>query len=225
MPGRKVVLATDEFYHIFNMGVASQPVFTDKKSYQRAVETAFYYQNRNLPLRYSHFITQQKEKRAEILNRLRSERKLLVYIIAFCLMPNHFHFLLRQVFDNGISKFLGNFTNSYTRYFNTKNDRQGSLFQGKFKAVRIETEEQLLHVSRYIHLNPYTSYVIKDINGLKDYFYSSLPEYLGITNSNFCHKEDILGYFKNPQGYKDFVFDQADYQRQLDRIKHSVLEV
>lgn len=83
-------------------------------------------------------------------------------IISYCLMPNHFHLLVKQVIDHGIVKCLNNFSNSYTRYFNIRHDRVGPLFQGRFKAVRIETDEQLLQVSRYIHLNPVASSLIEE---------------------------------------------------------------
>jgi len=224
MAGRKVILATGEIYHILNRGVASQPVFVFERDYQRACNTFFYYQRKNLPLRYSHFIVQPEKRRREILKKFLVDKNLLIEIIAFCLMPNHFHFLLKQTAEGGISKFISNFANSYTRYFNTKKERSGPLFQGRFKAIRIETDEQLTHVCRYIHLNPYTSYVIKDLKDLESYPYSSFPEYLGKTKTNFCYKEDILFHFKDRQEYKKFVFDQADYQRELNNIKHLMLE-
>ena len=139
-------------------------------------------------------------------------------------MPNHFHLIIKQVVENGISKFIGNVTNSYTRYFNTKNERVGPLFQGKFKAKRIETEEQFFHLSRYVHLNPYSSYVVKTLEDLENYPFSSLPEYLGKVQTNFCTKEVILENFKNKTEYKRFLFDQVDYQKKLEEIKHLTLK-
>lgn len=148
----------------------------------------------------------------------------LVDIICFCLMPNHFHLLLNQLKDNGISKFMANLQNSFTRYFNTKHERIGHLLQGQFKAVLIEDDNQLLHVSRYIHLNPYSSYVVKDLESLEQYLWSSFPEYLGKVAAEICNKEIILSQFKDKKDYKKFVFDQADYQRRLEEIKHLVIE-
>jgi putative transposase len=139
-------------------------------------------------------------------------------------MPNHFHFLLRQKQDGGISKFLSDFTNSYTHYFNTRQDREGPLFKGVFKAVRIENNEQLLHISRYIHLNPYSSYLIKSLEDLTNYPYSSFLEYLGEAEKEFCQKEIILANFSRLEDYKKFVFNQADYQRSLEINKHLLLE-
>jgi len=224
MPGRKVPLVKNEIYHILNKGISLQTTFLTKRDYDRALQTTFYYQNQKPPVKYSRFLSLSNKQRLLILEKLKSEGLFLVEIIAFCLMPNHFHFLLKQITAGGISKFIGNFTNSYTRYFNTKNKREGALFKGKFKAVRIESDEQLLHVSRYIHLNPYSSYVIKTLEELENYPYSSLPEYLQKSPNSLCQKEIILDQFKNLNSYKNFVFDQANYQRELENIKHLILE-
>jgi len=226
MPKRKVPLINNEIYHIINKGLASQPIFTTKKDYKRALNTIFYYQNQHLPFKYSHFVVQPKKEKEEIIKKLKSKKDPLVEIIAYCLMPNHFHFLLKQKVDNGISKLLANFTNSYAHYFNSKKGRKNYLFQGRFRAIRIETEEQLLHVSRYIHLNPYSSNIVKNLKDLQNYPYSSLPQYLKKADSKFCQcqKEIISNYFKNKNQYQKFVFDQADHQRKLDKIKHLLLE-
>jgi len=224
MPGRKNPLITNKIYHVLNRGIALQPVFLNKRGYDRALQTMFYYQNRQPPLKYSRFLTLSNKRRLKILEKLKVQRKFLVGIVAFCLMPNHFHLLLKQLVDGGISKFMSNFTNRYTKYISTKNERKGPSFQGKVKAIRIETEKQLLHVSRYIHLNPYTSYIIKGLKEIENYPYSSFPEYIGKLQINLCNKEIILSQFKNIESYKRFVFDQADYQRKLETIKHLLQE-
>ena len=139
-------------------------------------------------------------------------------------MPNHFHLLLEQSVDNGISNFMSKFANSYTRYFNTKNKRIGPIFQGKFKSVLVETESQLLHLSRYIHLNPYSAGLAENINQLDKYQYSSLPEYLHLTNTNYCQKDIVLSYFKQKNSYRNFVYDHADHQRNLQNIKKVMLD-
>lgn len=224
MPGRKIPLVTDYVYHVINRSITSLPTFLNQKDYQRGLESIFYYQNQNLPLRYSYFLRLPIKQKAAILKGLETKRKFIVEIIAFSLMPNHLHLLLKQTQDHGISNYMSNLTNSYTRYFNTKHKRVGPLFQGKFKAVRIETDEQLIHVSRYIHLNVYSSGVVKNIEELINYPYSSLPEYLTPQKLNQCQKELVLDQFKNPHSYKKFVLDQADYQRNLQEIKHFALE-
>jgi len=224
MPGRNIPLVTDQIYHVVNRGVASTPVFLNKKDYLRAQETILYYQNQSPSLSYSHFLRLPIKQKSEILEILNEKGEFLVDIIALCLMPNHIHLLLKQNQERGISIFMSNLTNSYTRYFNKRNERIGPLFQGKFKAVRIESDEQLLHVSRYIHLNPFTSFIVKTLKDLEVYPYSSLPEYLRYSKTNFFQKEIVLGQFKSRSSYKMFIFNQAEYQRQLERIKHLILE-
>jgi putative transposase len=176
------------------------------------------------PFRGARFLTFPTKRREETIRVLKAQDKSLVEILSFCLMPNHFHFILKQTEDEGISSFISKLTNSYTRYFNTKHKRNGHLFQGKFKAIRVETEEQLLHLSRYIHLNPLTSHLIKGVAGLKQYPHSSFPEYIEEAESGLCKKEYILETFANATAYKKFVLNQADYQKELEYIKHLVLE-
>jgi putative transposase len=112
---------------------------------------------------------------------------------------------------------LSNFQNSYTRYFYTVHRRDGSLFLNQFKAVEVETEAQLLHLSRYIHLNPYTASLIEDLDNLGGYPWSSLKNYLGDKNDNFIENEIVISLFGSPEQYKRFVFDYADYGRNLKR--------
>lgn len=224
MPGRKIPLVTDEYYHVLNRGIASQPIFSSKRDYQRALETIFYYQNKAIPMKYSRFLRLAANRRTEILESLKIQKQHRVEIICYCLMPNHIHLLLCQVLDEGISKFMSDFTNSYTRYFNTKNDRNGPLVEGKFKAIRVETDAQLLHLSRYIHLNPYSSYVVKTLKELENYPYSSLPEYIQKIETNLCNQKIVLDQFESIESYKKFLYDQADYQKELEKIKHLALE-
>ena len=139
-------------------------------------------------------------------------------------MPNHFHILVEQVVDNGISKFLSNFQNSYTRYFNSLNKKDGAIFLDQFKAVRIETKNQFLHVSRYIHLNPYSSYIVRRISDIENYAWSSFKSYLLNDEDKIIDKTKILSFFKDQEKYREFVLNQADYQRELKRIQHLLLE-
>jgi len=119
---------------------------------------------------------------------------------------------------------MSNVWNSYTRYFNIKRKRVGPVFQGVFKAVRIQDDNQFLHVQRYIHLNPYSSFLVKNWEELAKYPYSSLSEYLDIGEKNVCNKELTKGFFKSVEDYKKFVFNQADYQRSLEKVKHLTFE-
>ena len=222
MPYRKTIFATNETYHIVNRSIAQIPIFKETRDYQRVLEVIDFYRYIKPPLSFSHYKRLPKEDKEKFIKSLRKQ-KTLIEIIAFCLMPNHSHFLLKQNEKKGISIFMRNFQDSYARYFNAKYKRAGGLFQSMFKAIRIETDEQFLHVSRYIHLNPVSAFLI-EIRDLESYRWSSFPEYINPSRSLFTNPNFILSFFKTRSVYKKFVFNQADYQRELAKIKHLVLE-
>ena len=222
MPYRNIPFVTNQVYHVFNRSIASQPIFIDRRDYERILDLVNYYRFKKPPLRFSHYNRLPKEQKEEYEKSFMVNKSPMLDILAYCIMPNHVHFLLRPKIDNSISDFMRNLQNGYSKYFNTKRERTGSLFQFMFKAVRIETDEQLVHVSRYIHLNPVTSYILK-VENLEQYKWSSFKDYV-LDIDSFVNKEMILGRFKSPQKYKKFVFDQAEYQRQLNKIKHLSLE-
>lgn len=217
----RVPLVTEEYYHVFNRGVARNPVFLSKYDYEQAILALEYYSVIEPPVKLSRFKELPIDVRTDILRDLRKSDK-QVEIISFVLMPNHFHFLLRQVADQGISIFMSKFTNSFTRYFNTKHQRVGALFQGVFKAVHVETDEQLIHLSRYIHLNPISSIVIPE-KELFTYQWSSLPAYI-TGRSSIVNTTPILSHFPSQDAYKQFVLDQVDYAKELEKIKHLQIE-
>lgn len=142
-------------------------------------------------------------------------------LISYCLMTNHFHFLIKQKPINADSKFMQQLTNAYTEYFNKKYKRDGSLVQGRFKATLINSDSLLLHTSRYIHLNPLASGIV---NNLKDFQWSSYLEYVNYSKDNLCKKEIILNQFTSNSAYQQFVLDQANYAKELDRIKHLTID-
>lgn len=224
MPVRTTPLVTGEVYHIVNRGVASTHIFRRRYDHQKFTQIFLYYQNAGPPVRFSKLRELPGTEKERILKELKRKKNFLVEIIAYCLMPNHFHFILKQIKDNGIADFIRLSTNSYSHYFNIVCKRKGPLFEGRFKAVRVETNSQLLHLSRYVHLNPYSSFLVKTINELIEYPYSSLPEYLGLLETNIYQGEIILSFFSGSEDYKRFVFDRADYQRSLEEIKHQLLE-
>ena len=222
MPYRNIPFVTNQVYHVFNRSIASQSIFIDRRDYERILDLVNYYRFKKPPLRFSHYNRLPKEQKADYEKSFMINQNPMLDILAYCIMPNHVHFLLRPKIDNSISDFMRNLQNCYSKYFNTKRERTGSLFQFMFKAVRIETDEQLVHVSRYIHLNPVTSYILK-VENLEQYKWSSFKDYV-LDIDSFVNKEMILGRFKSPQKYKKFVFDQAEYQQQLNKIKHLSLE-
>lgn len=219
MAQKRIPLVIGEYYHILNRGVARQPVFFGKRSYERFLVTLSYYRDLDPPIKLSRFL---KLPQAARQSSLKKHKEKLVELISFVLMPNHFHLLLKQTADDGISTFLSKLTNSYTRYLNTKQKRIGPLFQGVFKAVHLETEEQLLHLSRYIHLNSLVSFVVREKDFLT-YPWSSLPDYLK-GRSELVDLNPVFSRFSSPNAYQKFVLDHADYAKKLEQIKHLTLE-
>lgn len=222
MPYRKVPLVTEQVYHIFNRGIAGMPTFSSINDFHRFLDLINYYRFKDTPVSFSQFKKINNEDRQKIFDGLVKRNNQQIEILAFCLMDNHFHLLIKQLIDRGITKFISNLQNGYAKYFNIKSHRLGPLFNPMFKSVRIETDEQLLHVSRYIHLNPSTGYLI-EIKDLEKYPWSSLLCYLKLIKHPFINTKAILELISEKK-YKDFVFDQAEYQRELGNIKHLILE-
>ena len=218
MPRRNPQLVTNEIYHVFNRGVEKRDIFSVEREYKHFIETLGHYRTSNEKL----------SRKGKILLKKESANN-LAEILCFCLMPNHFHLLLKQISDEGISHFIRKAANSYTRYFNIKNNRVGPLFQGAFKAVRIETDEQLLHVSRYIHINPLTGHIVLR-EKLTSFPWSSLPEYLRKESlseeetSKYINKSIVLSHFTSVKGYKRFILDYADYKISQANFQHLFLE-
>jgi len=224
MAYRQCVFVNGEIYHAFNRSIESRSIFTSKKECLRALQTLNFYRFSNLPFQLGRALLLEKKEKKRFFDELEAKGKKLVEIICFSLMPNHFHLLLRQKINKGISTFMNNFSNSYVRYFNIRNERHGPLFQGPFKARRVENDEQLMHISRYIHLNPVASCVIKE-SELDNYPWSSFPEYLGEKSlKTVCDKEIVLGLFKSKEDYRKFVHNQIDYAKRLEKIKHLKIE-
>ncbi len=221
MPYRREILATGEIYHIYNRSVGHEEIFTSKKNLSVFVELLNYYRFKQ-SLRYSLFKVLSQEEKNNYFTR-QSDQKPLVTLYAFSLMPNHFHILLKQFQDNGIKNFISNIQNSFARYFNIKNERHGTLFYNPFKARRIESDEGFLHVSRYIHLNPVTSFLVKP-EELEAYPWTSYSLYMQPKTNHCIDTQYIVGMMGTKENYAKFVADQVDYQRELHQIKHLIVE-
>lgn len=212
MPSRIIPFVNNEYYHIFNRGVAKMLTFWDTFDYRRFGKTMLYYQIAGPKPKFSRFLPTTTP--------LNKNNK-IVEIVCYCFMPNHFHFLLQQIKDGGITEFVSKLSNSYTKYLNTKNKRVGPLLQGEFKSVHVKNNEQLVHLSRYIHLNPLVDYATKD---LEMYRWSSYLEFVGKDNRDICSKEAILNQFNSIEEYKQFILNQESYGKELERIKHQLLD-
>lgn len=216
------MLAVEQVYHVFTKSIAGFKVFNNDDEFCRMVRMLPYYQREKPVFKFSRFIELTKGGGSESNEDISvySHEK-LVEIVAYCIMPTHLHLILEQLKENGISNFMSNILNSYTRYFNTKHNRKGPLWEGRFKNVLVKTDEQLLHLTRYVHLNPVTAYLV---DSPEEWLASSYREYLSRVNdkNKICNYDKILDI--EPSSYKKFVDDRAYYQRELAKIKHLLLE-
>lgn len=186
------------FYHAYNRGYNKQALFHDNHDYncflyliQKYLEPGF--REKRFTLKGEEYFVEPNHVYHE------------VDLLAYCLMPNHFHLLLFQKTLKGMPKLISRLATSYATYYNKKYQTQGSPFQDTYKAVIVRTEEQLTHLSRYIHINP-----SEIINGqpLESYRYSSYPFYLNPNNRPAWIKpEKILNSFASSQSYRSFVED------------------
>lgn len=223
MPYRKILLGNEDVYHIVNRSIAKFQIFNNNNDYQRFTGLLSLYRFSNLPLCYSTFNRYGPKEKHKMLEKISQENKQQVLILAYCLMPNHFHLLLKQNLNNGISSFMRQLQDGYAKYFNIKHKRKGPLFESSFRAVKIENDEQLVHVSRYIHLNPVSSQMI-NINQIHQYPWSSYNDYDYRRKNSFIVISLVLDNFTNIKEYKNFIKNNADYQRKLQNIKKLVLE-
>ncbi|MDA2922084.1 transposase, partial [Patescibacteria group bacterium AH-259-L07] len=184
---RKVNFVNNQFYHVYNRGVEKRDIFMNEKDYIRFIHDLFEFNNTE----YAHKFLENTKIGSSTPEY--SPEYCLVNMICFCLMPNHYHLILEQLIDSGIPRFMHKLSTGYTNSFNLKYDRVGSLFQGRYKAIHIDKENYLLHLSRYIHLNPieliernWKEEGIKNwkkVNDfLEDYRWSSYLDYIGKKN-------------------------------------------
>ena len=194
-----------EIWHILNRGVEKRNIVADEKDRVRFVHDLFVFNDANIVEHIS-----KRERRGE-KSRARS---LLVYIHAFCLMDNHYHFLLSEASEGGISKFMQKFNMGYTKYFNERHQRSGALWQGKHKKILIKRDAHFMYTPYYIHLNPLDFSMpewrrggVRDTKKallhLRNYRWSSHLDYLGIKNfPSVITRNEIGGILGSSAGYE-----------------------
>jgi len=199
--------ALDEYYHIYNRGVDKRIVFNNDYDYER-LKLLLYVANSDKPIRPAQLMQDGKE----FYDLWKTERgKQLVSIGAWCLMPNHFHLLVREISQDGISKFMQKLGTAYTMFFNFTNKRTGALFQGRYKSKHVTEDKYLRYLYSYIHMNPLklkdSQWKERDMSKklnedlvmfLKDFSHSSFPDYLGSKRKEqiILSKDDFPGYFE-----------------------------
>lgn len=202
-----------DFYHVLNRGVDKRPIVKDDKDRVRFLHDLFVMNDTNAVLHISQ-PDRQKEQH---------KREQLVLIHAFCLMGNHYHLLLSELVENGISLFMQKLNMGYTKYFNERHERSGTLWQGKYKKILIKRDAHFMYIPYYIHLNPldfsfpeWREEKVKNpqkaLAALREYRWSSHLDYLGIKNfpslsyrkeilriQPAMYKKEILNLIRNPE--------------------------
>lgn len=223
MPLKRPPLVNNEIYHIVLRGVEDSLIFKDENDYYRGIFSLYEF-NTTIPIE----IRKQRERRKKIKASgeqfSADSRDMLVEILAFYFMPNHIHLLVRQLKDNGITQFMRKFGAGYVAYFNKKYNRKGHLFQGRFKAVHIKTDEQLKIVFAYIHTNGisliepgWKEKGIKNleevIKFLENYKWSSYPDYIGKKNfPSVTSRDFLIETMGGISGCREFIDNWLKYK-------------
>lgn len=202
---RKTIFSTEEYYHIYNRGVDKRSLFEDKKDLERFIVALNMLNTTDLVGSIRNKIVPHSYRSSTPV-RMDVGNNKLVECIAYCINQNHYHLILTPLVEQGVQKFMHRLATSYTNYFNEKHKRSGALFQGRYKAVHIETNEYLLHLSVYVNLN---DKVHKNMNKawFKKVPYSSFEQYRNgrAVGGIFCNTSIVLSQFKSPKEYVHYA--------------------
>lgn len=204
---RKIKITPGEYYHVYNRGNNKQNIFFDNRDWVRFLFLILYFQSPvifyNIGRHISYFVRHRVFNISKnITQKILKNRT--VEVVNFSIMPNHFHLIVHEAKEGGISQYMQRVLNAYTKYFNAKYGKSGHLFQGPFQIVHIENNEQLLHLSAYIHRNPRELKQWK--NKEHKYPWSSFQDYIEENRwGDLLQHQIITEQFSNPKEYKNFV--------------------
>ena len=214
MTVRKIIFSVEEFYHLYSRGVDKRSIFLDDADRKRFVRLLFLC-NGTKPVMY-------RETKKLSLKDIDAGQK-LVAIGAYCLMPNHFHLLIKEITEGGIVKFMSKLLTAYSTYFNKKYERAGSLFSSEFKSTHLDVDKYLKYIFAYIHLNP-----LKILNAnwknekmdisqtelfLNAYKYSSYHDHISENREEYMILNKVVfpEYFKNVDNFKNNIYDWINF--------------
>lgn len=229
----------NNLYHVLNRGVDKRVIFIDKRDYLRFIRILYDFNNIEPVSNFGYFLAKQ-ENSIGFANRYgarysQDSRKKLVDILAFVLMPNHYHLLLRPRIENGVTLFMKKINVGYANYFNKKYERSGALFQGRYKSVVVTKEAHFIHLPYYIHANPLDlkapewrkgkiRNVKKAIDFLENYRWSSFPDYIGRLNFPLITQRDfILEFVGGTSVYKENFLEWLGAM-DMDKLNNFTLE-
>ena len=220
---RKEIITTDAIVHVLNRGAKKLPIFRQRSDLWRMTCALFFLNSENVPENWFR----EAEKMGALNNftwpKEWGKRKPLVSVLAFTIMPNHFHLILKQITEGGIQQFMHKFTMSYSKFINSKYAESGSLFQGKFKSVIVDTDEFLRYLACYVMVkNPFelssgglagaANNFDATWNEAINYPFSSLSDYAGLRNSPILDKNILGEIFPSPDPFidcsRDFILGQ-----------------
>ena len=206
--GNREPLAPKEFYHIYNRGTDKRKIFDSRADYERFLALLYLSNTTD-----SIHINNHRHQGSTLVERLQIERaEPLVSIAAYCLMPNHFHLLIQEHKEGGISKFMQKLITGYTMYYNIKNERSGTLFQGKFKSEHVGEDRYLKYLLAYIHLNP------SKLGKPEQYIYSSYADFVGEKRlqGKILDTAVLPEYFPSPKSFKKEMKEWLKYRTEVE---------
>jgi len=230
-----------EIYHVLNRGVDKRKIFLDKQDYFRFIHDLFEFNDQNIIDTGSYRFKQRNKifdiecRNINFSEKKRRPRKLLVDIYAFCAMPGHYHFLLGPKVENGIPRFMQKINMGYSKYFNQKHNRKGTLFEGRYKSILITNESHFYHLPFYIHFNPLDLKFPEWREGrlrnykealklLDNYHWSSHLDYLGEKNfPSVTNREFLLKVFGGEKEYEKSIKEWLK-NLEIETIKDFILE-
>lgn len=183
MPYRRIQFAPGQYYHIYNRGSRRGPIFREEENYL--------------------FLLRRIKRYAAMFN---------ITVVAYCLMPNHYHLLLRQDGPHAAGLLPQRVFNSYTKAFNRRYGTSGTLFEGRFKAIRVDKEDYLLHLCRYIHANTVKHGLVA---ALERWPYSNYLEWIGVRQGQLVNMAFVQAFFPQPTDYRRFVLDYVSGKGKL----------
>jgi len=222
MPSRYDVFYNGGIYHIFDKTIDSRNIFVPKLANDFIDIFSYYRSEVSSNLRYSLFKKLPEEAHNSKLKKIFVKSHFTVDIFSFSLQPNHYHFLIKQLKENGIIKFMSNILNSITHYYNKTTQRIGPIFLPQFRSKRIKSQEQLIYTSRYIHTNCYAHQLVSNIEDIFEYPYSSIKSFISQSNPLRIRTDKIMSSFaESSTKYKQFILNNADDQKMRELIKYT----
>lgn len=194
---RKIQFGNGEYYHIYNRGVDKRTIFLDEADYLKFLRSLRDFNNQSY---YEERAAMVRKYGLKELSSFLAKVEKVSEIICYCLIPNHFHLILKQLVTNGIPNFLHKLGTSFTNFFNKKNNRSGSLFAGPYKAIHIDNNDYLLWLSGYVNGNAQIHGIVEAEN----YKWSSYGTFLGLEKNEFITDKIILSQFNKLEKYKEY---------------------